>query len=77
MEPTQAGNLERNLANLDAAADPLLRQVLETAVDSLAPTVASDVLFTDERAPLETIVDALVIRYLLEQGPAGLPTIGG
>jgi hypothetical protein len=77
VQPTQAGELEQNLAHLDPAADPLLRDVLETALSNLVPTVASEVVFTDERAPLETIVDTLVIRYLLEQGPAGLPTIGG
>ncbi len=77
VEPTEVDNLQRNLARLDPAADPLLRQVLETAIENLVPTVGSDVVFTDERAPLETIVDALVLRYLLEQGPAGLPTIGG
>ncbi len=77
VEPTQAGTLAHNLAKLDPTADPLLREVLQTAVSNLVPTAASDVIFTDERAPLETIVDALVLRYLLEEGPAGLPTIGG
>ena len=31
--------------------------------------------FTDERAPVETIVDSLVIRYLLQEGVSGLPGV--
>ena len=77
VQPSAADNLRENLIHLEPSADLLLREVLETAVDNLAPTVASNVVFTDERAPLETIVDTLVIRYLLEQGPAGLPGLGG
>lgn len=33
----------------------------------------SKTTFTDERAPVETIVDSLVIRHLLAEGMAGLP----
>ena len=43
----------------------------------VTPTVASEVLFTDQRAPVETIIDSIVIRYLLEEGPAGLPALQG
>jgi hypothetical protein len=49
---------------------------METAVDNQVPAVASDVVFTDERAPVEAIVDSLVLRYLLQEGPAGLPGLG-
>ena len=34
------------------------------------------VVFTDERAPVETIIDSLVLRFLLQEGPAGLPGLG-
>ncbi len=72
-QATEADNLKKNLSQLDPNADPLLRRALETAVANPAPIHAADVIFTDERAPVETIIDSLVIRYLLEAGPAGLP----
>ncbi|MCP4426820.1 MAG: hypothetical protein GY803_20220, partial [Chloroflexi bacterium] len=56
--------------------DPLLRAALEMAVTNLVPVVPAAVVFTDERAPVETIVDSLVIRYLLQEGAAGLPGLG-
>ena len=41
------------------------------------PATASELVFTDERAPLETLVDSLVLRYLLQEGPEGLPGLSG
>jgi spermidine synthase len=76
VEPTSGENLGRNLATLDPAADPLLREALETAVAGQMPAVAGEVIFTDERAPVETIVDSLVLRFLLREGAAGLPGLG-
>lgn len=76
-QPTAATNLHDNLDRLDAAAHPLLRQALETAAGNLVSVAPSDVIFTDERAPVEIIVDSLVLRYLLEEGPAGLPGLIG
>jgi spermidine synthase len=73
VQPTIAADLAQNLARLDPHADPLLRAALETAVANLVPVEPGDVIFTDERAPVETIVDSLVIRYLLREGAAGLP----
>jgi spermidine synthase len=75
-ESTTAENLSRNLAALPADVDPLLRAALETAVAGLVPVQPGDVIFTDERAPVETIIDTLVIRYLLRAGPSGLPGVG-
>ncbi len=77
VQPAVPEYLLTNLDQLGLEADPLLRQALETAANNLVPAPASEVVFTDERAPLETIVDSLVLRYLLEQGPAGLPGLGG
>lgn len=73
VQPTLPDNLARNLQALPADADPLLRRALETAVANPAPVAAAGVVFTDERAPVETMIDALVLRYLLEAGPGGLP----
>jgi spermidine synthase len=75
-QPTSPENIAQNLAKLDPAVDPLLRAAVETANNNLVPATASDVIFTDERAPVETIVDTLVLRYLLAEGPAGLPGLG-
>ncbi len=76
VQPTTTDNLRQNLAELPEEAHPLLRAALETAVANIVPVTPSDVVFTDERAPVETIVDSLVIRFLLEEGPAGLPGLG-
>ncbi len=75
VQPTDAQFLQDNVAQLSPAVDPLLRGSLETAVSNLVPIAPSDVIFTDERAPVETIIDTLVLRYLLETGPEGLPTL--
>ena len=75
-QPTVPENVAANLAQLAGDADPLLRAALETAVANLVPITPSDIVFTDERAPVETIVDTLVLRYLLQEGPAVLPGLG-
>ncbi len=76
-QPTDAANLRHNLDRLDPDAHPLLRQVLEEATANRVPVNPSDLIFTDERAPVEIIVDSLVLRYLIEEGPAGLPGLAG
>ncbi len=67
-QPTTAENLARNLAALPPATVPLLRDTLVLAVQSLVPTQSSDLVFTDNRAPIETLVDSLVINFLLSGG---------
>ncbi|MDX1413915.1 MAG: fused MFS/spermidine synthase [Candidatus Promineifilaceae bacterium] len=76
VQPTSADNLRTNLENMESDADPLLTQALQTAAGHLVPSAAGDVIFTDERAPVETIIDSLVLRFLLEEGPGGLPGLG-
>jgi spermidine synthase len=77
VQETDAANLARNMARLAPGRDPLLYAALETASANLVAPTASEVVFTDERAPLETIVDSLVLRYLLREGPDGLPGLSG
>ncbi|MEM7335278.1 MAG: fused MFS/spermidine synthase [Chloroflexota bacterium] len=72
-QPTLADNVALNLQQLNVGDDELLGLVLNTAVQNTVPLNPSDIIFTDERAPVETIIDSLVIRYLLEEGAAGLP----
>jgi len=75
-QPTTADALAANLAALSPDTDPLLRDALRTAAANLAPIGAGGVVLTDDRAPVETISDSIVIRYLLETGPGGLGTLG-
>jgi spermidine synthase len=67
-QPTITANLSLNQAALPSQASPLLATALQTAVGALVPTVASEVLFTDDRAPVETIVDSMVIDFLMGGG---------
>jgi len=71
-QPTTTENLALNLAQL-GNVDPLLRKVMETAVANQTAVNPSKIIFTDERAPVETLIDSLVIRYLIQSGPSGLP----
>jgi hypothetical protein len=68
VQETTPFNLNANLAELSADASLLLRQTLELAVNRLVPIHASAVVFTDDRAPVESLVDSLVINFLLEGG---------
>lgn len=67
-QKTNPTNLAANLAALPPNANPILRMVLDAAVKNLLPSVQSDVLFTDDRAPVETIVDSMVIDFLTDGG---------
>lgn len=77
VQPTTDANLAANLQQLPPSAHPLLRDTMVAAVPAVVPTIPSTIVFTDERAPVETLIDSIVIRFLLEEGPAGLPGIGG
>ena len=75
--PTLTQNLIQNFNQLPRGSDLLLLKAMQSATDNLALTESSDIVFTDERAPVETIIDSMVIRYLLRKGPASLPGING
>ncbi len=75
--PTTSDNIYNAQTSLGEGTDPLLREVLQLAGNNLVPTTASEVIFTDQRAPVETIIDSIVIRYLLQEGPSGLPGLSG
>lgn len=68
MQSTYDSNLNDNLQQLPQNAHPMLRQVLNDGVTALVPTNSIDILFTDDRAPVETIVDSLVLNFLLDGG---------
>jgi spermidine synthase len=66
-QPTQESNLRQNLIDLqqDNVHSALLQSV-QVATETLVPLTPSEVVFRDDRAPVETIVDSMVIDYLLE-----------
>jgi spermidine synthase len=64
-QPTDDANLSANLQALPADADPLLRDSLTWGVKQIVPIHTSSTIFTDDRAPVETLVDSLVVNFLL------------
>ncbi len=67
MQPTNG-----TLSSIDNHAEVL--QHAQSAYATGKTTVGnSTIIFTDERAPVEAIVDSLVIRHLLSEGITGLP----
>ena len=67
-EPTSANNLLLNLNNLPEDAPVILRDALSLGVDSLVALTPAPPIFTDDRAPVETLVDSLVLNFLLSGG---------
>lgn len=76
VQPTDEATLRANIAPL-LEEESFMEAVAQTAVDNYTPITPSDVVFTDNRAPVETIVDSLVLRYLLNEGLQGLSGLGG
>ncbi len=67
-QPTDAANLQANLSALPPDAHPALRDALQWGIEALVPTAASGMIFTDDHAPVETVVDSLVLNFLLSGG---------
>jgi spermidine synthase len=68
VQPTSSDNLALNLSQLPEDAQPLLRDTLALASAALVPVHQSELVFTDDRAPVETLVDSLVLNFLLSGG---------
>ncbi|MEO0563757.1 MAG: fused MFS/spermidine synthase, partial [Chloroflexota bacterium] len=66
--PTPYENIANNLQNLPVEASPILRTALQLAVDGETETVASETVFTDDLAPVELMVDSIVLNFLLSDG---------
>ena len=64
-QPTDDQNLAANLAALHPDANAFLRDSLTWGVRQLVPIHTSSTVFTDDRAPVETLVDSLVVSFLL------------
>jgi hypothetical protein len=61
-EKTHPDNL---VANLSQVEHPLLRDATLMAVDNLHALAGDGIVLTDDRAPVEQITNAIVLRYLL------------
>lgn len=68
MQPTSAADFAANLGRFAGRSDihPLLRSTMEATFHSLLPGFEKTQIFTDDRAPIERIVDDMVIRFALE-----------
>lgn len=64
-QPTDFGNLSANLRFLPESAPLELRNALTTAYNEYVTVGYSDVVFTDDHAPVERLIDSLVINFLL------------
>jgi spermidine synthase len=69
-QPTDPNHLRANALALSQRSDvsPVLQEALLVGVSALRPTEASEMVFTDDHAPVEMIVDAMVIEFLLTGG---------
>ena len=62
---TAADSLRANIAPRVDSVDPRLYAILEDAANALVPLGESDIVFTDDRAPVERLVDSIVLDFLL------------
>lgn len=62
VQPTDATNLA---ANLPGMTHPLLADAAQRAIASLHPIAPGDIVFTDDKAPVEYLTNLVVLRYFL------------
>ena len=69
-QPTTPENFTMNLLTLsqDASVHPLLISTMQVALTSLRSGYEPTTVFTDDHAPIEWIVNDMVIRFILEGG---------
>jgi hypothetical protein len=67
VQPSTIQNLLDNYASLKTAGStPLeLLTVLEWTIQNLQPTPANGMVYTDDRAPIELLTNAMVIQFVL------------
>lgn len=73
--PTSSDSVAAQLAGLPDDAPALLREALQASVGNGVTLAGNGLVLTDDRAPVETISDSIVLRYLLDSGPSGLPSL--
>ena len=64
-QPTTPQNFAANVALMD---NPYLSEVAELALPTLRPFSGPDIVFTDDKAPVEQVIHGLIVRFVL-----GLP----
>ncbi|MCQ3936505.1 MAG: spermine synthase [Chloroflexi bacterium] len=69
-QPTTPENFSANLVRLaqDPALDPLLVTTMATTYANLEPGYTTTTVFTDDLAPIEWIVNDMVVSFVLEGG---------
>jgi len=65
IRPTSEDNLRANLNYPVESVDPILYVIMAKAAENLVALGESDIVFTDDRAPVETLVDSIVLDFLL------------
>ena len=67
VQPTSYENLFNNfLYHEEKDTDQVLVDVLERTILNLEPTPDSEIVFTDDRAPIEQLTDSIAIRFVLQ-----------
>lgn len=67
IKPTSPANVQANLSILPEDAPLHLRRILELTVRSASPLRDSRIVFTDDQAPVEALVDSILLRFLFSQ----------
>lgn len=66
VQSTRPENLVVNQLSLESEGAPLvLLDVIQRAIENLQPTPTSDVVFTDDWAPIEQLTNAMAIQFIL------------
>jgi len=66
-QPSDAANLQANLDQLPADSPAILRDTLALANQHLVEPVIGDIVFTDDHAPVELLVDSIVLNFILSE----------
>ena len=61
-DETHTGNLH---SNLEGVEHPFLRDAIIRATENLYPLSTDGIVFTDDRAPVEHLTNAIILRYVL------------
>ena len=62
----QASTSDNLRANLPLLKHPVLREVAADAIKNLRPTSPGPVVFTDDKAPVEQMTNAIVLRFMAQ-----------
>ncbi len=62
------GNLTANLGLLPADVHPLLRDTLALAAQAIVAIQPSAIVFTDDQAPVETLINTMIFEFVTGQG---------